>query len=62
MKQIVESYPYKNVNKKTDRILSDNYLLNRAANINSETINRGYFVKNIGSYIKDYDKLWANIK
>ena len=62
MKQIVESYPYKNVNIKTDRILSDNYLLNRAANINSETINNGYFVKNIGSYIKNYDKLWANIK
>ena len=62
MKQIVESYPYKNVNIKTDRILSDNYLLNKAANINSETINNGYFVKNIGSYIKNYDKLWANIK
>ena len=62
MKQIVESYPYKNVNKKTEAILSYKYLLNKGANVDSEIINKGFFVKNIGSSIKDYDKLWANIK
>lgn len=62
MKEIIESYPYKNLNSKTELILSHNYLLNKAANVDDEVIKQGHFVKNIDSYIKDYDKLWANIK
>ena len=62
MKEIIESYPYKNVNIETDKILSDNYLLNDAANISDETMKNGYFVKNIGENIKLYDKIWAQIK
>ena len=62
MKEIIESYPYKNVNSKTERILSYNYLFNKAANVDDETIQNGYFVKNIDSHIKEYDKIWANIK
>lgn len=62
MKKIVESYPYKNVNIKTDELLSNNYLLNEAANISDENMEKGYFVKNIGDKIKLYDKIWAEIK
>ena len=46
----------------TDKILSDNYLLNDAANISDENMENGYFVKNIGENIKLYDKIWAQIK
>ena len=62
MKKIVESYPYKNVNIKTDELLSNKYLLNEAANISDENMEKGYFVKNIGEKIKLYDKIWAEIK
>ena len=62
MKKIIESYPYKNINIETEKLLSDNYLLNDAANISDENIRKGYFVKNIGDKIKVYDKIWADIK
>lgn len=62
MKKIVESYPYKNINTKTDELLSNKYLLNEAANISDENMEKGYFVKNIGDKIKLYDKIWAEIK
>lgn len=62
MKEIINSYPYKNVNKETDKMLDDNYLNNDAANISDETLKNGIFVKNIGENIKLYDRIWANIK
>lgn len=62
MKEIINSYPYKNINKETDKILDDDYLNNNAANINDETLENGIFVKNIGENIKLYDRIWANIK
>lgn len=62
MKRIIESYPYKNVNKSTDLILNESYLGISASNIPDATMQDGIFVKNIGSSIKDYDKLWAEIK
>lgn len=62
MKEIINSYPYKNINKETDKILDDDYLNNNAANISDETLKNGIFVKNIGSNIKLYDRIWANIK
>lgn len=62
MKKIIESYPYKNVNQETQKLLGDDYLENDASNIPSEVIENGIFVKNIGSSIKQYDKLWAEIK
>ena len=62
MKKIIESYPYKNVNKETDKLLSDNYKNNIASNIPDYVMNDGYFVKNIGTSIKYYDKIWINIK
>lgn len=62
MKEIINSYPYKNVNKETDKMLDDNYLNNNAANISDETLKNGIFVKNIGENIKLYDRIWANIK
>ena len=62
MKRIIESYPYKNINKATDKLLSENYLLNDAANISDENMQNGYFVKNIGENVKIYDKIWAQIK
>lgn len=62
MKKIIESYPYKNVNSTTDKLLSNNYKNNIASNIPDYVFNDGYFVKNIGSNIKYYDKIWINIK
>ena len=62
MKKIIESYPYKNINIETDKILNDDYLLNDAANISDNNIKNGYFVKNIGDKIKLYDKTWVYIK
>jgi len=62
MKRIIESYPYKNVNKETELLLDETYLNNNAANLSIEVINNGTFVKNIGSKIKDYDKIWIEIK
>lgn len=63
MKKIVESYPYKSVNIETDKILSDTYLNNPASNIDDDLmLSEGYFVKNIGSFIKYYDRVWMNLK
>ncbi len=62
MKQIIESYPYKNINIETDKILGDDYLFNDAANISDDKIKNGFFVKNIGDKVKLYDKTWAYIK
>lgn len=62
MKEIISSYPYKNVNKETDYLLDDNYLNNNASNIPDYMIKKGLFVKNIGSNIKLYDRIWAEIK
>ena len=62
MKLIIESYPYKNINKYTDNLLGQSYLSNPASNIADSTIASAYFVKNIGTHIKEYDKLWIEIK
>ena len=62
MKRIVESYPYKSVNKETDSLLSEDYLTNPAANISDKVMDTGKFVQNIGSKVKTYDKIWVQIK
>lgn len=62
MKQIIVSYPYKNVNETTDNLLSDEYKNNIASNVPDYVFDNGMFVRNIGSYIKFYDKIWVNIK
>ena len=62
MSKIIEAYPYKNVNKDASKYLSSWYLDNPAANISSDIIRNGFFVKNIGNKIKLYDKTWALIK
>lgn len=62
MAKIIESYPYKNLNESTDRLLSNDYLNNKAANFPDYLLNDAYFVKNIGDKVKAYDKIWADIK
>lgn len=62
MKQIVEEYPYINVNQETEKILDESYIDNPAANIPEEIIDRAEMVQNIGSHISKYDRLWAEIK
>lgn len=62
MKKIIESYPYKNVNAETEKLLSYVYLNNNAANVPDEIIANGYFTRNIGDSVKVYDKMWAEIK
>lgn len=62
MKKIVESYPYKNLNRQTDKLLSTDYMNNIAANIPDSILENAVFVKNIGDKVKLYDKIWAEIK
>ena len=62
MARIISSYPYKNVNKETDKLLSWEYISNPAANISDDIFRRDLFVKNIGDNISLYDKIWAEIK
>ena len=54
MKKIIEAYPYKSVNKETDKILNNEYLYNIASNIPDYVIDRGYFVKNIGGTYENF--------
>ncbi len=62
MKQIIESYPYNNVNKETQNLLSLDYLNNPATNTPDPELEKAQFIKNIGESILDYDRLWAEIK
>ena len=62
MKKIIESYPYKNVNSKTQLLLGSDYIYNIASNIPTSIIEHGVYVENIGEAVKLYDKLWAEIK
>lgn len=62
MKRIVESYPYKNINRETDKLLDESYMNNNAANVSDDIMKNGFFVKNIGENIKLYDIIWAEIK
>lgn len=62
MKEIIESYPYKSVNRKTNNLLSEEYLNNIASNIPNYVFENGHFVDNIGNNIKKYDKVWIKIK
>ena len=62
MKEIIESYPYNNVNEKTQALLSIDYLNNPASNTPNTELEKAQFIKNIGESILDYDRLWAEIK
>jgi len=62
MAKIIGSYPYKTVNVASEELLSYEYLSNAAANISDDVFDNGLFVKNIGSSISMYDRLWAEIK
>lgn len=62
MKKIIKSYPYKNINIKTQNMLPYSYLNNVASNISDVDFSKGIFVKNIGDKIEYYDKIWAEIK
>ena len=62
MKEIIESYPYKNVNLEAEKMLGMDYLNNKAANVPDNIFDKGLFVKNIGENIYKYDKIWAEIK
>ncbi len=50
-RKIIEEYPYISPNKNIEPSISHNHIFNN-----------GHYVKNIGSNIKSYDKLWADIK
>ncbi len=62
MVKIIEGYPYKNVNAKTDNILPSSYTSNVSANFPKKILKNSYLVKNIGEKVKLYDQIWANIK
>jgi spermidine/putrescine-binding protein len=62
MKRIIESYPYKNVNRKTEKLLDSIYLENEAINIPDYVFEDGLFVANISNNVSKYDRIWAEIK
>ena len=62
MQKIIEEYPYKNLNIKTQELLSDTYLNNIATNVPDDYFKEGVFVKNIDEAIINYDRVWASIK
>ena len=62
MYKIISSYPYKNINIETDKLLGDIYLNNSAANISDNVFDNGFFVEHIGAKINLYDRIWAEIK
>ncbi len=62
MQKIIEEYPYKNLNIKTQELLSDTYLNNIATNVPDDYFKEGIFVKNIDEAIINYDRVWASIK
>lgn len=62
MAKIIESYPYKTVNKESEKYLDSTYLNSISSNTPDEIMNKGSFVKNVGSDIKLFDKLWIKLK
>lgn len=62
MHQILEGYPYNSVNIATDLEYSSEFMYDANFIGIDYDNNQKYFVENIGDYIKDYDKLWAEIK
>ncbi len=62
MAKIIEGYPYKNVNSKSDSILPSSYISNTASNFSKEVLKNSYMIKNIGDKVKLYDQIWASIK
>ncbi len=62
MKEIIDGYPYKNLNMETDKLLDKKYINNYASNVPKSVIRNGIFVKNIGEDIRKYDKIWTKIK
>ena len=61
MYKIIEGYPYNSVNVGTD-LLYGNEVFSSQFMEEEEKPENKYFVENIGSSIKDYDKIWAEIK
>ena len=51
-KKIVDEYPY----------ISPVNIVQSSKVKTDEIFNKGYYVKNIGSHIRNYDKVWADIK
>ena len=62
MADIIKSYPYKSVNFVSYNYLDSEYVTNKASNFDSDVVKNGHFVKNIGSSVSLYDKIWAEIK
>ncbi len=62
MHEILEGYPYNSVNIATDlKYQSDEMYSSKYIGKDYDS-DKKHFVKNIGSSIKDYDRLWAEIK
>ncbi len=62
MHQILEGYPYNSVNIATDLKYKDDIMYSSKYIGTDYDNNSKYFVENIGSSIKNYDILWAEIK
>lgn len=62
MAKIIEGYPYKNVNKASDNLLSNSYISNSSSNFSKEVLKNSYMIENIGDKVKLYDQIWASIK
>ena len=62
MHKILKGYPYNSVNLATDEAYKDDIMYSDEFKGEDYGNNVKHYVKNIGDFIKDYDKLWAEIK
>ena len=62
MHEILEGYPYNSVNIATDLEYQDDEMYSAKYMGTDYDQGKKFFVENIGGSIKDYDKLWAEIK
>lgn len=61
-KIISEEYPYKNPNKAAESVLPEIYLNNPASNIPNSELEKGEFIKDVGEYTGNFDKIWSEFK
>lgn len=62
MEEIVMDYPYSSVNVKTNSRIGFNSVYGEDYQMIQSLISSGKRVKNVGKFISNYDKVWADIK
>jgi spermidine/putrescine transport system permease protein len=58
-KLVLDEFPYLSPNKAAVALMPDSYKNNKASNVPSDVIQKGEYVKDIGSDVEKYDALWT---